>query len=39
MEIGIDSFAAKFTGNNNNAKDDAVAMAQLLERHLCNGGG
>jgi len=32
MEIGIDSFAAKFTGNNNNAKDDAVAMAQLLER-------
>src|SRR5436190_13215302 len=32
MEIGIDSFAAKFTSNNNNATDDTVAMGQLLER-------
>ncbi len=32
MEIGIDSFAAKFVENTANATDDATAMAQLLER-------
>jgi len=32
MEIGIDSFAAKFTSNSTHSKGDAVAMAELLER-------
>src|ERR1700681_3905894 len=32
MEIGIDSFAAMFSGNNNKAISDADAMAQLLDR-------
>ncbi len=40
MEIGIDSFAAKFANSNANAHDDAIAMAQLLERikHADNAG-
>ena len=32
MEIGIDSFAAKFNSDTSNAANDAVAMEQLLER-------
>jgi probable LLM family oxidoreductase len=32
MEIGIDSFAAMFSGNSSKALSDADAMAQLLER-------
>ncbi|MDD5185638.1 MAG: LLM class flavin-dependent oxidoreductase, partial [Paludibacter sp.] len=32
MEIGIDSFAAMMSGNENNAINDAEALAQLLER-------
>jgi probable LLM family oxidoreductase len=32
MEIGIDSFAAKFNETDSNAASDALAMAQLLER-------
>jgi probable LLM family oxidoreductase len=32
MEIGIDSFAARFTENARNAMNDEHAMAQLLER-------
>jgi probable LLM family oxidoreductase len=32
MEIGIDSFAAKFNSDNSNAANDTAAMAQLLER-------
>ena len=32
MEIGIDSFAAMFSGNNPSAIKDADAMAQLLTR-------
>lgn len=32
MEIGIDSFAARMSGNNERAANDAVAMAELLDR-------
>ncbi|NBO50350.1 MAG: LLM class flavin-dependent oxidoreductase [Chitinophagia bacterium] len=32
MEIGIDSFAARMSGNNEWAANDAEAMAELLER-------
>src|SRR5438874_9805871 len=32
MEIGIDSFAAMFSGNSSKLINDADAMAQLLER-------
>jgi probable LLM family oxidoreductase len=32
MEIGIDSFAAMFSGNSSKKLNDGVAMAQLLER-------
>ena len=32
MEIGIDSFAAKFTATDNEAINDATALAQLLDR-------
>ena len=32
MEIGIDSFAAKFNSETSSAANDAVSMAQLLER-------
>ena len=32
MEIGVDSFAAMFSGNSNKAINDADAMAQLLDR-------
>src|SRR5580765_2037547 len=32
MEIGVDSFAAMFSGNKNKSINDADAMAQLLER-------
>jgi probable LLM family oxidoreductase len=32
MEIGIDSFAAMFSGNSSRAISDADAMAQLLDR-------
>src|SRR4051812_32049269 len=32
MEIGIDSFAAMFSGNSGTALSDADALAQLLER-------
>ena len=32
MEIGIDSFAAMFSGNSSKAINDADALAQLLER-------
>jgi probable LLM family oxidoreductase len=32
MEIGIDSFAAKFNESNSNAASDVLAMGQLLER-------
>jgi probable LLM family oxidoreductase len=32
MEIGIDSFAAMFSGNKSKSINDADAMAQLLER-------
>ena len=32
MEIGIDSFAAKFSGNNSEAINDVRAMNELLER-------
>src|SRR6202163_1691320 len=32
MEIGIDSFAAMFSGNSSRAINDADAMAQLLDR-------
>src|SRR6195952_1194413 len=32
MEVGIDSFAAKFNSDTSNASSDAIAMAQLLER-------
>ncbi len=32
MEIGIDSFAAMFSGNSSKVIDDADALAQLLER-------
>src|SRR5580765_7993353 len=32
MEIGIDSFAAMFSGNSNKNINDADAMAQLLDR-------
>ena len=32
MEIGIDSFAAKFNSDTSNAASDAIAMVQLLER-------
>lgn len=32
MEIGIDSFAAKFNSETSNSHNDATAMAQLLER-------
>src|SRR6266446_1929412 len=32
MEIGIDSFAAMFSGNNKKALNDADALAQLLDR-------
>src|SRR5664280_3366951 len=32
MEIGVDSFAAMFSGNRKNKINDADALAQLLER-------
>ncbi len=32
MEIGVDSFAAMFSGNSSKAINDADALAQLLER-------
>ena len=32
MEIGIDSFAAMFSGNSTKAISDADALAQLLDR-------
>jgi probable LLM family oxidoreductase len=32
MEIGIDSFAAMFSGNSSRALNDSEAMAQLLDR-------
>lgn len=32
MEIGIDSFAAEMTGQNSTARNNSIAMAQLLER-------
>ncbi len=32
MELGIDSFAAKFNSESSSAQSDAVSMAQLLER-------
>src|SRR5450631_4621831 len=32
MEIGIDSFAAMFSGNSSKSINDADAMAQLLDR-------
>ncbi|HMC87505.1 MAG TPA: LLM class flavin-dependent oxidoreductase [Chitinophagaceae bacterium] len=32
MELGIDSFAAKFNNDTSDSKSDAIAMAQLLER-------
>src|ERR1039457_7692875 len=32
MEIGVDSFAAMFSGNSNLHINDADALAQLLER-------
>ena len=32
MEIGVDSFAAMFSGNNHNTINDADALSQLLER-------
>src|SRR5580704_700696 len=32
MEIGVDSFAAMFSGNSNKIINDTDAMAQLLER-------
>lgn len=32
MEIGVDSFAAMFSGNSNKVINDADAMAQLLDR-------
>src|SRR6266705_3811505 len=32
MEIGVDSFAAMFSGNSSKAISDADAMAQLLDR-------
>ena len=32
MELGIDSFAARMSGNNEWAANDAEAMAELLER-------
>ena len=32
MEIGVDSFAAMFSGNNNNKINDADALSQLLKR-------
>jgi probable LLM family oxidoreductase len=32
MEIGVDSFAAMFSGNSNKTINDADALAQLLER-------
>jgi alkanesulfonate monooxygenase SsuD/methylene tetrahydromethanopterin reductase-like flavin-dependent oxidoreductase (luciferase family) len=32
MEIGVDSFAAMFSGNSNKAINDADAMTQLLDR-------
>jgi probable LLM family oxidoreductase len=32
MEIGIDSFAAKFNSDTSNATNDTLAMEQLLER-------
>jgi probable LLM family oxidoreductase len=32
MEIGVDSFAAMFSGNNNKKLNDADAISQLLER-------
>jgi len=32
MEIGIDSFAAMFSGDSNKAINDADALAQLLEK-------
>lgn len=32
MEIGIDSFAARMSGNNERAANDAVAMTELLDR-------
>ena len=32
MEIGVDSFAAMFSGNSSKVINDADAMAQLLER-------
>lgn len=32
MEVGIDSFAARMSGNNEWAANDTVAMAELLER-------
>ena len=40
MELGIDSFAAKFNSNTSDAASDAITMAQLLERiqHADNSG-
>ena len=40
MEIGIDSFAAKFSKTNKETINDAVALSQLLERieHADNSG-
>src|SRR5450432_1275292 len=40
MEIGIDSFAAMFSGNSSKVINDADALAQLLERmeHADNSG-
>jgi len=32
MEIGVDSFAAMFSGNSDKSKMDEDALAQLLER-------
>ena len=32
MEIGVDSFAAMFSGNSSKAINDAAALAQLLDR-------
>jgi probable LLM family oxidoreductase len=32
MEIGIDSFAARMSGNNEYAENDAVAMNELIDR-------
>src|SRR5712675_962073 len=40
MEIGVDSFAAMMSGNNNKKINDADALSQLIERieHADNSG-